>query len=116
MKKKIRSYYDTMMNDCYNAVYEAKERLFAKAQEVITKKNVIDLYPEGADKKAAIKALDDAKYSLLCAIGNYDGRLNEARQYYINNHDNFQEHWATPDRFAKSHDLIENAYRDYFRR
>lgn len=115
MKKRIINSYDTRMEELNKIVREARDRLIDKAKEVITKKGVIDLYPDGADKKAAIKALEDAKYSLLCAIGNYDGRLNELRQYYIDNSDNFDQYWATPDRFAKSHDLIEHAYRNYFK-
>lgn len=115
MKKRVINLYDTHMAELNNIVTAARDLLIAKAQEVITKKGVIDLYPEGADQKVAIKALEDAKYSLLCAIGNYDGRLSELRQYYTDNHDNFAQYWATPDRFRTSHDLIESAYRHYFK-
>lgn len=115
MKKRRINIYDIRIKELYDAVHEARDRLIAKTQAAITKKAVIDLYPEGADKQAAIKALDDAKYSLLCAIGYYDERLNEACQYYANNNGNFDECWATPNNFAKSHDIIEYAYRHYFK-
>ena len=116
MKKRQLNSYDVHMKELYDTIHEARDRLIAKTQAVITKKAVIDLYPEGADKQAAIKTLDDAKFSLLCAIGYYDGRLNEACQYYTNNYNNFSQYWATPNCYAKSHDIIEIAYRDYFKK
>ena len=116
MKARRVNIYDIRIEELYNAVREARFLLIAKTQAVITKKSVIDLYSEGADKQVAIKALEAAKYSLLCAIGNYDGRLNEARQYYTNNYEYFSQYWTAPNDFAKSHDIIEYAYQNYFKK
>lgn len=61
--------------------WEAWHRIEDCVDKVIIKNGVIDLYPEGADKKKAIEDAETAKYGLLCAIGAYDDikrQYNEA--------------------------------------
>lgn len=111
--------------DSYINIYEAhaderlydlwakRDKLTAQTHEVITRKSVIDLYPDGADRDAAIKECEKAKRSLLCAIGAYDISCMEYNDYITKNAeqlDNPRRPWT-----ATSHDFIALAYRAYFR-
>ena len=80
--------------------------------EVITRKSVIDLYPDGADRNAAIKECEKAKRSLLCAISAYDTSRIEYNDYITKNAERFnnpRRPWT-----VTSHDFIALAYRAYF--
>lgn len=90
-----------------------RDRLAAKTREVITRKAVIDLYPDGSDRNAAIKECEAAKHSLLCAIGAYDTSRMEYNDYIKQNAERFNSPrrlWTTT-----SHDIIAIAYENYFK-
>ena len=72
---------------------------------------VIDLYPDGADRKKAVSDAEKAKQSLLVAIGAYDTARMEYNDYVEKNAEKFDSHkekWTTT-----SHEIIEWAYKYY---
>ena len=50
-KKKPFNAYENRVDDLIHEVWEARDRLSAKATQVITRLGVINLYPDGADRK-----------------------------------------------------------------
>lgn len=112
MKKKAYNAYDEHFKDLEKTLHEGRDRLIARVNDVIVKKGVIDLYPEGPDQQRAIKDLDAAKYALICAIGYYDGRLQELTQWFESNREQLNDYYySTPDRYARSHFIVELAYK-----
>ena len=115
MKKKKTeiNLFDEEMNNKKEAVFSAKESIRNKVYDIIAKKGVIDLYPEGADKEKAIQDLEQAKKSLICSIGAYDSALAEYKRYYTNNFEKISDRWTAPGDFGTSHYLVEMFYKHY---
>lgn len=112
-KKKEFNPYNLKITEKLEEVRSAKFTLENCVNKVITKKGVIDLYPEGLDKEVAKKDFENAQYSFLCAIGNYDAKLQELENYEKENKDKITIYIS---QFLNSHDLIEIFYRHYERR
>lgn len=106
---------DRKLKELNSQLYEVNNYLLASAEEVIVTQGVIALYPEGADKTAAIKDAEKAKYLLLCRIGEYDGLMREynERLTKTENRETTKE-WRNTH--SSSHKLIEIAYRNFYRR
>ena len=115
MKDK-KNYYDKAYEEMYYLYQSARDLLLAKTRKVIITKGVIDLYPDGADRYAAVLEFEDAQHRLLCAIGNYDGRLNDLRTYYQKHKEDFIAYWCAPDTLANSHTVIEMAYENFWKK
>ena len=113
MKKRM-SLYEEQYLEMIRIVREAKERLIAATDKVIVKQGVINLYPEGPDKKHAVKDCEEAKYNLICAIGEYDAR----RQESINYAKTYEKELGGvyTNRFLTSHQLIEFAYEQWHKK
>lgn len=116
MKKKIYNSYDESYKELWNAVLDARTRLREAAHKVIIRQGVINLYPAGPDQEKAIKDCEEAKQSLLCAIGHYDGRMQELNEDYNKFSAKFEEcrTWH-PTRMITSHEIIELAYEQTIR-
>ena len=114
MKKKIRNLYDETLKELWDDMWSARTQLEAATRKVVVRKGVIDLYPEGADQEKAIKDYDKAKLSLLSAIGRYDGRMQELREYYSTHCELLDafRNWQDPSLMPDSHEIIENAYKE----
>ena len=110
-KKKPFNAYENRVDDLIHEVWEARDRLTANAKQVITRLGVINLYPDGADRKKAVSDAEKAKQSLLVAIGAYD----TARMEYNNYIKKYAEKFDSPKRewTATSHEIIEWAYQYY---
>lgn len=110
-KKKPFNPYEKRADDSLYQVWEARDRLRAKAKQVITRLGVINLYPDGADRRKAVSDAEKAKYALLVAIGAYD----TARMEYNNYIKKFAEKFDSPKRewTTTSHEIIEWAYQYY---
>ena len=113
-EKVIETYEDKKSKELNLEVGKAGRVLRERVSKVIICKGVIELYPEGPDKEKAIKDLEQAKYSLLYAIGRYDSALNEYKNYLVATQDKrvttvyYDAHsWST------SHQIIESEYK-YF--
>lgn len=114
-KEKNYNPYDEDCRNLHQIVVEAGKRLLEATQKVIIKKNVIDLYPVGPDQNAAIKEYHESQHTLLCAIGNYDGRLQEFNEYLAKHRNQLEEYscWNSP---LTSHEIIENVYEQFIRK
>lgn len=115
-KKKTFNPWDERYKDMWNTMQEYKTRLYDKAQQVIVASGVVSLYPNGPDQGAAIREREVQKASLLNYIGHYDTELMELKNYYKNTYDSLDEcqTW-NPDRFSTSHQIIEIAYRNFYK-
>ena len=107
--------YDITLKKLIEARKNAKEALAARVSDIIIKKNVIDLYPEGADKNRAIEDFRYSQTSLLFYIANYDDIYSKLMNFEFS-----KCAYYTSDKiqFAKitSHSIIESAYREFMRR
>jgi hypothetical protein len=93
------------------ALIDLRER----AEKVIICNGAVDLYPEGADKEKAIVEAEAAKFGLLCAIGVFDDLTNQ----YLEALAEPLERRTTLDYSTSvltSHEVIEMAYRDFYKR
>lgn len=112
MRNKQISLLDSKVFKLVNEVKSAKERLMNEVKKVWICKNVIDLYPDGADK---IKALEDFKSRqkiLLAAIGRYDCALRDLEEVEIKH--KYEINVNIP-LFSSSHDVIEIAYYNLYK-
>lgn len=112
-KKKEKKFnpYESRADELLYEVWEERDRVYEKTTQVITRLGVIDLYPEGADRKKAISDAEKAKQSLLVAIGAYDTARMEYNDYVKKNAEKFdspKKEWTTT-----SHEIVEWAYRFY---
>ena len=90
--------------------------MFINAYErYIIKTNVINLYPEGADKNIAIQEAEDSKYKLRNVISCYE---QDRKDYinYLNAHRDKLEHCKTwTCNFPKGHDAVEKFYQSFYK-
>lgn len=110
-KKKPFNPYESRIDEMIYEVWEERNRLIEKTKQVITRLNVINLYPDGADRKKAVADAEKAKQSLLVAIGAYDTARMEYNDYVEKNAEKFdtsKKKWTTT-----SHEIIEQAYEHY---
>lgn len=110
-KKKPFNSYENRVDDLIYEVWEARDYLSARAKQVITRLGVINLYPDGADRKKAISDAEEAKRTLIVAIGEYDTARMEYNNYikkYAEMFDSPKREWTTT-----SHEIIEWAYQYY---
>lgn len=110
-KKKPFNSYENRADELLYEVWEERDRVYEKTTKVITRLGVIDLYPEGADRKKAVSDAEKEKQSLLVAIGAYDTARMEYNDYvkkYAEKFDSPKQEWATT-----SHEIVELAYRYY---
>lgn len=115
-KKNNATIYDIKIKELGQSLHNASTRLRGATERSITVNAVVDLYPIGADKERAKTDAEKAKYSLLCAIGEYDSLLNEYNAALAKNKEdrNITVNWAQVH--TTSHQLIEIAYRNYYNR
>lgn len=112
-KKKPFNPYEKRADDELYEVWGTRDRLYEKTKQVITRVGVINLYPDGADRKKAVFDAEEAKHALLVAIGAYDTACMEYNNYikkYAEKFDNHKEEWTTT-----SHEIIERAYKHYYK-
>ena len=110
-KEKPFNSYENRVDDLIYEVWEARDRLTAKAKQVVTRLRVISLYPDGADRKKAVSDAEEAKHALIVAVGEYDTPRMEYNNYikkYAEKFDSPKREWTTT-----SHEIIEWAYRYY---
>ena len=104
--------YEEKVYEYLTAAYTLGERV----KEVACKRDVISLYPDGADKERACEDYKDAQYRLLCAIGSVDGRLSEMSQIYAQFSDVSSDYNdKLPSYDQEGHDIIEDTYSQYMK-
>lgn len=102
-----------------NAFLEARFSIISRTEEVIMKKLAVDMYPEGPDKRTAQKDLEEARQSLVCAIGSMDARRQEMIDYYTANFEKIKENYYNlrdPHDYSTSHRLVECTVRNFYKR
>ena len=103
--------YEQLISNYLDALY----RLSDMTEKVVVKREVISLYPEGADKKKAQKDYEESQQQLLCAIANFDGRRLEMIQFYEEGEHSLlleEHHYKNPHQYQTSHSVIEDTYRN----
>lgn len=97
-----------LLYDCYEAMDKLKEQVL---QTIITN-NVVELYPDGADKNKAIKDSEHEKRMLLCCVATYDLK----RTNYINYFEETRDKRVTTKNYtrdvAESHKVIKQTYKN----
>lgn len=76
---------DLQLKMLYEPFYDVEKRLNSTIREVIVKKEVIKIYPNGADKDEAIKNYHFEQQHLLALIGEYDDLRNQIDNFIKNN-------------------------------
>mgnify|MGYP000052340759 FL=1 len=114
-KKKEKKFnpYENRADEMLYKVWEERDRLLEKTRQAITRVGVINLYPDGADRKKTVSDAEKAKQSLLVAIGAYDTARMEYNNYikkYAERFDSPKTEWTTT-----SHEIIEWAYKYYYK-
>jgi hypothetical protein len=112
-KKVVDPWCVERYKEMLDILWNAKDTLMAKTENVICKKGVVDLYPEGADKAFAQAEYEDAQHKLICAIGNYDARKQEAEEFYKKH---YEELYGYTNKFATSHFIVEFVYKHFFKK
>lgn len=113
-KKKPFNPYENHADELLYEVWETRDHLTAMAKQAITREGVVAIYPCGPDRARAIQDADAFKDSLLVAIGAYDTARMEYNDYIKKNAEKLngaKKVWTTT-----SHEIIERAYEDYYKR
>lgn len=111
MKNANYSPLDRKVLDMVQAMQNRKNNLINAVERVIISKNVVDLYPEGADKIKAMTDLNTRKHILICVIGEYDSMLRDLAEIEKKRKDEIN---ILIPRFSNSHEIVEIAYRNFF--
>ena len=110
--KKVEIPNNTTYMDMWNDLTVKKFAIEDAVTYVKKVTKAIKLYPEGPDKEAEKRELAQAKKSLICAIGEYDGLLAELKNYYTNHYeelkDTRQADWRPGSR-PTSHEIVRDA-------
>ena len=118
-KNKINenTFLDKEIRTCVNSLREFNQMLTAKVEKVIIANGVIDLYPEGsADKRKAIADAAKAKNSMVNTLANYDNLYATLRRLLTANGERNTTIYWTIDRWSESHEIVEYAYRNFYRK
>lgn len=113
-KKKPFNPYENHADELLYEVWETRDHLTAMTRRAITRMGVVSIYPDGADRTRAVSDADNAKHSLLVAIGAYDTARMVYNDYIKKNAEKLngaKKIWTTT-----SHEIIERAYENYYKR
>lgn len=112
--KIIPNTYDRQLKQLLVEWQENRDLLIGQVNILITKKNVIDLYPEGADKNKAIEDFKARQRFLLNYIARYDDTYNQLMTFdYSKCAETISAKWQYEK--ATSHNIIEIAYNNFYR-
>ena len=115
-KTKQPTFYDIKLEEKYLDFQDAYIRLKKATEAVIIKKNVIGLFPEGADQTVANIRLKTAQNELVCAIGHFDNLRADLREYYLEHSESdFYKNWSEICSLKNSHEVIEEIYENFFK-
>lgn len=106
--------YDKRRCNMHHEMFDVMRRLEDATKATIVRMSVINLYPAGPDKDKAQSDADKQQYSLLCAIGAYDGLRTDYIQYVEEHADDFVTTATWPVKWATSHEVIETTYARFF--
>lgn len=111
------TFLDKEIRTCVNSLREFHQMLAAKVEKVIVANGVIDLYPEGsADRRKAIADAAKAKNSMVNTLANYDNLHATLRRLLATDGERNTTIYWTIDRWSESHEIVEYAYRNFYRK
>lgn len=114
-KESVNQIYADHFEEYLNKLQTAMWNLQDAVEEVLKKKDAVEVYPEGPDKEQAKQDLEKVKQSLICRVGYMDGRQQEAIDYYTAQFDKLEEfNYKHPNKYPTSHELIENEVKNYY--
>lgn len=118
-KKKIKvpeSHHicDCMVEELTNAGKAVRECV----REMLVRKNVIDLYPEGRNKNAVMVQYKKKQEILISAINEYDFYRIKLINFYNRNYMELQTHWAAGRIVGTmtGEEVVEDETRDFLER
>lgn len=116
-QKQVESVTDCKYHDLWTETLLAIRELQESVKLAIVRNGVIDIYPDGPDKKAAEEDAYFAKQTVLNAIAHYESSYNLLQSFYKCNKDDIitYANWH-PGRFKDSHEYVELAYKDFFQK
>ena len=106
--KDNKSYYDSIVDNKIDAIVQVTNYMSDVVKDIIIKKGVIDLYPDGADKDKAVENLEFAKRHLLCLIGEYDDLRNQISNDIEKYAGRLKNKYKVP---CDSHERVETTYK-----
>lgn len=111
------TFLDKEIRTCVVSLLEFNQMLTARVEKVIVANGVIDLYPEGSvDKQKAIANAARVKNDMGKTMANYDKLYATLeRLLTIDDERNTTIGWMI-DRWSTSYEIVENAYRNFFRK
>ena len=116
-EENINKYYDEKYTEYVSLFKTAQQNLRDSAENVLTKKLAVEIYPEGADKEQAKQDLEKAQHSLICHIGAMDARRQEMLEYYTKWYEELKPfNWRSPYDYGTSHETIECVVTNFYRR
>lgn len=116
-KTKIINLYAEKYENIVDQYLQAQMSVQSRAETSLVKKLAVEVYPEGPDKQAAQRDLDEVQQSLICAIGSMDARRQEMIDFYITNFEKIKdENYKNPQFYSKSHETVEFAIKMFYRR
>lgn len=110
------THHDFVLEGKYDEFLDTMYQLIKTVEDVIIKKGVIALYPDGSDKKIAVFALEQAQHTMICTIGHYDSIRTDLREYYQEHEGDFYKDWSVIYSLKTSHTVIEETYADFFKK
>ena len=111
------TFLDKEIRTCVNSLKEFNQLLTTKVEKVIIANGVINLYPEGsADKQKAIADAAKAKNNMVNTLANYDNLYATLRRLLTTDGERNTTIYWTIDRWSESHEIIECAYRNFYRK
>lgn len=101
---------DLRLKELYYPLINLREKFDLTVRNIIIKKEVIKIYPNGADKDKAIKDYKFEQQHLIAIIGEYDDLRNQIDNFIKKNKEErkITAHWTTPE---TSHERIETIYK-----
>lgn len=109
-KKNADTPADLQLKELYYPFIDLRDEFYSTIRKVIVKEEVIKIYPDGADKDAAIKDYHFEQQYLLVLIGKYDDLRNQISNFIKNNKEerHTTAYWEIPQ---TSHETIETIYK-----
>lgn len=116
-KKKVNDELNPIaihFKELWNECRDSQKSIYKAMLTVIARQNIINLYPEGADKDIAIKRFEDAKIKFRNTISAYDDAKRKLQQYYAVKKYDIDFIYPTWSIYSwkESADVVENFYRN----
>lgn len=115
-KTQLSTAHDITIQVIYNAITDAAYKIEERVERVLTCKIAVDVYlDDSADHATAIEDLKKAKYSLHCAIGEYDALVRDYNEAIKQNRPRNTTLFL-PHTMKTSHKLVELFCKEFYQK